>query len=127
MDRQGLSAGIPAMTGAGLADGDLVRRPEDRDAIPGLYLHQSRAVPYGSGDSQRGAGVLATYQPELACACRAHAVVVPEFTGNQITRILIFLDPSHFGLFGLAAECCGQAPEPARPGAAIPRWPRRAQ
>jgi RNA polymerase sigma-70 factor, ECF subfamily len=71
-----------------------------------------------------GQSAFAAYQPEPAGGCMAHAVVVPELTGKQVSRIVIFLDPGLFGLFGLPAEFDGQGSGPARPSHSIPRWLR---
>jgi RNA polymerase sigma-70 factor, ECF subfamily len=67
-----------------------------------------------------GQPAFAAYHADPAGGGRAHAVVVPELTGMQISRIVIFLDPGLFGRFGLPAEYA----EPARPSPAIPRWLR---
>jgi RNA polymerase sigma-70 factor, ECF subfamily len=51
--------------------------------------------------SANGQLAFAAYQYEPVGPGRAHAVVVPTIAGNQIARIVIFLDPAVFGLFNL--------------------------
>jgi len=55
---------------------------------------------------------------------RAHAVIVPTTTPAGIARIVIFLDPGLFGLFGLPQEHGGDVAGPARHDPAVPPWPR---
>jgi RNA polymerase sigma-70 factor, ECF subfamily len=69
-----------------------------------------------------GQRAFAAYHPGPAGRWLAHAVVVPELTGKQISRIAIFLDPGLFGQFGLPAEYDGPTPASARPSPAVPRW-----
>jgi RNA polymerase sigma-70 factor, ECF subfamily len=71
-----------------------------------------------------GQPAFAAYRLEAAGGGRAHAVVVPEFTGQQISRIVIFIDPGLFGRFGLPAEHGGPVPGQAWTSPAIPRWQR---
>jgi RNA polymerase sigma-70 factor, ECF subfamily len=60
-------------------------------------IGQFRMVPV----SANGQRAFAAYQYETVGPCRAHAVVVPTPTGNQIARTVIFLDRAVFGLFNL--------------------------
>jgi RNA polymerase sigma-70 factor, ECF subfamily len=71
-----------------------------------------------------GHPAFAAYQPDPAGRTLAHAVIVPELSGKQISRIVIFLDPGLFGLFRLPAEFDGPVSGPTPPSPANPRWLR---
>jgi RNA polymerase sigma-70 factor, ECF subfamily len=65
----------------------------------------------------RAVSVRANAQPAFALyeqgtdgVYRAHAVLVPTLTGTKVRRIIVFLDPSLLGLFGLPAEHSGPPP-----------------
>ena len=72
-----------------------------------------------------GQPAFAIYQREPGGAYHAHAVLVPTVTTTGIARIVSFLSPVLFGLFGLPREygaaAAGPAPAPA-PG--VPPWLR---
>jgi RNA polymerase sigma-70 factor (ECF subfamily) len=55
---------------------------------------------------------------------RAHAVIVLSSTHAGIARIVIFLDPGLFGLFGLPPEHGGDVAGPAPQDRAARPWPR---
>jgi RNA polymerase sigma-70 factor (ECF subfamily) len=54
----------------------------------------------------------------------AHAVMLLAITPAGIARIVIFLDPGLFALFGLPAEHGGDVAGAAPPDLAVPPWPR---
>ena len=51
-----------------------------------------------------GQPAFAAYRRDVGGANRAHAIIVLTLTGALITRIVIFLEPALFRLFGLASE-----------------------
>jgi RNA polymerase sigma-70 factor, ECF subfamily len=80
-----------------------------------------RMVPVAAN----GQSAFAAYQLEPPGDCRAHAILVPTLTGKQITRIVIFLDPALFRLFGLPLENAAPTSSPTEPpSVAVRPWPR---
>jgi RNA polymerase sigma-70 factor, ECF subfamily len=79
-----------------------------------------RLVPVAAN----GQPAFAAYLRDAGGAYRAHAIIVLTLTGALITRIVIFLEPALFRLFGLDREL---APGAATPSAAArrSRSPRR--
>jgi len=57
-----------------------------------------------------GQPAFAAYLPDAGGAYRAHAIIVVTLTGALITRIVIFLEPALFRLFGLDRELAPGAP-----------------
>jgi RNA polymerase sigma-70 factor (ECF subfamily) len=51
-----------------------------------------------------GQPAFAAYLRDADGVCRAHAMIVLTLTGAQISRVVIFLDPALFRLFGLGRE-----------------------
>ncbi len=69
-----------------------------------------------------GQPAFAVYQREPAGTYRAHAVLVLTVTTKGIARIVSFVDPGLFALFGLPQEY-GEITARVQPGAAIPPNP----
>jgi len=72
-----------------------------------------------------GQAAFAIYQRQPSGACLAHAVLVPTVTTTGISRMVSFVNPDLFGLFGLPGEygAIAAQPLPAQ-DAAVPPWPR---
>jgi len=85
-------------------------------AVPG----QLRMVPAAAN----GQPAFAAYLRGDDGVYRAHAVVVVTVTAAGIARIVIFLDPGLFGLFGLPQEHGGDVAGAVRQDLAVPSWPR---
>jgi len=71
-----------------------------------------------------GQPAFAAYLHDEDGVYRAHAVMVLSSTPAGIARIVIFLDPGLFGLFGLPQERGGDVAGPAPQDLAVPPWPR---
>ena len=70
-----------------------------------------------------GQPAFAAYQRDDDGAYRAHAILVLTTSGIVISRIVIFLDPGLFGLFGLPREHPGPARDQAQPvGTVVAPW-----
>jgi hypothetical protein len=66
----------------------------------GATAGRMRLVPAAAN----GQPAFAAYLRDADGAYRAHAIIVLTLTGALITRIIIFLEPALFRLFGLATE-----------------------
>jgi RNA polymerase sigma-70 factor (ECF subfamily) len=64
-----------------------------------------------------GQPAFAAYLRDARGAYRAHAIIVLTLTGALITRIVIFLEPALFRLFGLAVELAPGEPGDGQGGA----------
>jgi RNA polymerase sigma-70 factor (ECF subfamily) len=91
-----------------------------REAVLGYLASNLRP----SAGRIRLAAVAANGQPAFAAylrdaggAYRAHAIIVLTLTGALITRIVIFLEPALFRLFGLAGELAPGGPGDRQGGA----------
>ena len=84
--------------------------------VPG----QVRMVPV----TANGQPAFAAYLRDDDGGYRAHAVMLLAITPAGIARIVIFLEPRLFALFGLPAEHGGDVAGAAPPGLAVPPWPR---
>jgi RNA polymerase sigma-70 factor, ECF subfamily len=68
----------------------------------GATAGRTRLVPAAAN----GQPAFAAYLRQADGAYRAHAMIILTLTGALITRIVIFLEPALFRLFGLARELC---------------------
>jgi hypothetical protein len=87
----------------------------------GAAAGRARLVPAAAN----GQPAFAAYLRDAGGAYRAHAIIVLTLSGVLITRIVIFLEPALFRLFGLASELapgesgdCRWSASPAPPKAA---------
>jgi RNA polymerase sigma-70 factor (ECF subfamily) len=94
----------------------LAGRQPDLFTVPGRV----RMVPAMAN----GQPAFAAYLHDEDGVYRAHAVMVLSSTPAGIARIVIFLDPGLFGLFGLPQERGGDVAGPAPQDLAVPPWPR---
>jgi RNA polymerase sigma-70 factor (ECF subfamily) len=94
----------------------LAGRQPDLFTVPGWV----RMVPAMAN----GQPAFAAYLHDEDGVYRAHAVMVLSSTPAGIARIVIFLDPGLFGLFGLPQERGGDVAGPAPQDLAVPPWPR---
>jgi RNA polymerase sigma-70 factor, ECF subfamily len=94
----------------------LAGRQPDLFTVPGRV----RMVPAMAN----GQPAFAAYLHDEGGVYRAYAVMVLSSTPAGIARIVIFLDPGVFGLFGLPQERGGDVAGPAPQDLAVPPWPR---
>ena len=66
-----------------------------------------------------GQPAFAAYRRDAGGAYRAHAIIVLTLSGALITRIVIFLEPALFRLFGLASEFAPGEPGDCRWSASL--------
>jgi RNA polymerase sigma-70 factor, ECF subfamily len=86
----------------------------------GATAGRTRLVPAAAN----GQPAFAAYLGQADGVYRAHAMIVLTLSGSLITRIVIFLEPALFRLFGLARELApgesGDCRWSASPGRAVP-------
>jgi RNA polymerase sigma-70 factor (ECF subfamily) len=74
---------------------------------------RTRLVPAAAN----GQPAFAAYLRDADGVCRAHAMIVLTLTGTLVTRIVIFVEPALFRLFGLARELAPDKSGPSGRGA----------
>jgi RNA polymerase sigma-70 factor, ECF subfamily len=95
------------------------------------FLATNVFTPQGTAPQFRFVPVTANTEPAFAVyqrcddgVYRAHAVMMPAIAGNVIARVVIFIEPGLFGLFGLPGEHSAGETADRPPGQLIRQWPR---